>query len=304
MTHTKYFSLIVLSAVVIACGSTPSKDTNTAKSPKTFDEYWYNGDAEITSYKLEQARYGEVHNGTAVTVFVTEDFSKSELVKLDDPSKAGEDAVPVLKLNLTKKFNTGVYPYSMMTSVFTPVDRKTQPNTLKVTTSSQEWCGHTFTQLELADSNYNAQLHSYFESEGEQELSLEKTWLEDELWNLIRIAPKDLPTGEITVIPSTMFQRLKHTKLGVERANGFIKQDSLSSTYTLTYPQLDRELIISFRTEFPHQITSWNESYVSGWGEKAQKLTTKATLIKSIKLDYWNKHDLKDAIIRKELGLE
>ena len=148
------------------------------------------------------------------------------------------------------------------------------------------------------------QLHSYFESEGEQQLSLEKTWLEDELWNLIRIAPEDLPTGEITIIPGAMFQRLKHIEIGAEQATGFFKQDSITSTYTLTYPQLDRELIISFGTEFPHQITSWNESYVSGWGEKAQKLTTKATLMKSIKLDYWNKHDLKDAALRLDLGLD
>ncbi|MGB2691994.1 MAG: septum formation inhibitor Maf, partial [Thermodesulfobacteriota bacterium] len=40
-----------------------------------FKAYWYDGKAEITSYKLEQARYGELHEGYAVMVFVTEDFS-------------------------------------------------------------------------------------------------------------------------------------------------------------------------------------------------------------------------------------
>jgi len=33
----------------------PSKPTSEA-----FKKYWYAGEAEITSYKLEQARYGEV----------------------------------------------------------------------------------------------------------------------------------------------------------------------------------------------------------------------------------------------------
>jgi len=65
-----------------------------------FSKYWYQGKAEITSYELEQARYGEIHKGSAVLVFVTEDFSKNKQVKLDNPSANPKDAIPVLKLNL------------------------------------------------------------------------------------------------------------------------------------------------------------------------------------------------------------
>ena len=38
--------------------------------------YWYNSEAEITSYNLKQARYGEIHEGKAALIFVTEPFSK------------------------------------------------------------------------------------------------------------------------------------------------------------------------------------------------------------------------------------
>ncbi|MGB3364388.1 MAG: hypothetical protein WBB48_06385, partial [Thermodesulfobacteriota bacterium] len=114
-----------------------------------FKAYWYDGKAEITSYKLEQARYGELHEGYAVMVFVTEDFSKTKQVKLDNPQNANGDDVKVLKLNRIKKFDTGIYRYSMMDSVFTPVYIGEHPNTLKITSSSQEWCGNTFTQLNL-----------------------------------------------------------------------------------------------------------------------------------------------------------
>ncbi|MEM1407815.1 MAG: septum formation inhibitor Maf, partial [Bacteroidota bacterium] len=41
-----------------------------------FNNYWYAGKAEITSYELKQSRYGEVHDGEAVLIFVTEPFSK------------------------------------------------------------------------------------------------------------------------------------------------------------------------------------------------------------------------------------
>ena len=83
---------------------------------KAFKSYWYNGEAEITSFDLQQARYGHTYPGQAVMIFVTEDFSKAKQVKLDHPEEAGNDRINVLKLNLTKKFNTGIYPYSMMLS--------------------------------------------------------------------------------------------------------------------------------------------------------------------------------------------
>lgn len=51
------------------------KKLPTAYKPnQQFKDYWYAGKAEITSYKLEQARYGELRDGKAVLVYVTEPF--------------------------------------------------------------------------------------------------------------------------------------------------------------------------------------------------------------------------------------
>ena len=170
MTKLFTFTQILLLACLIpvSCGSHLAGKDNPALEPPSeeFKNYWFQGKAEITSYQLKQARYGEIRQGKAVMVFVTEDFSRSKQVKLDQPQKASSDAVKVMKLNLTKKFKTGVYPYSMMQSVFTPVDLAKSPHSLKVTTSSQEWCGHTFTQLNLGSDAYSVQAYSYFESEG------------------------------------------------------------------------------------------------------------------------------------------
>jgi hypothetical protein len=66
-----------------------------------FKDYWYAGEAEITSYELQQARYGEIRNGKAVLVFVTEDFLPQKQVKAD---RYNSTNIPVLKLNSTKKF--------------------------------------------------------------------------------------------------------------------------------------------------------------------------------------------------------
>jgi len=138
---------IILSFILVSCFGTPVstfiKDASSHKDLSAKQkEYWYAGEAEITSYKLTQARYGEIHSGHAVLIFVTEPFSTKTWTKADQPTATD---VSVMKLNFTKKFNTGIYPYSMMTSTFLPVDGAV--NSLKITSSSQEWCGHTYMEM-------------------------------------------------------------------------------------------------------------------------------------------------------------
>ena len=71
-----------------------------------FRKYWYSGRAEISRFDLEQARYGEIHKGDAVLIFVTETLNHDTQVKADTPR---QDDIPVLKLNFTRKFYTGIY---------------------------------------------------------------------------------------------------------------------------------------------------------------------------------------------------
>ena len=273
---------------------------------KEFDEYWYQGKAELNSYVLEQARYGEVHPGEAVLVFVTEPFSKSKQVKLDYPGAQPKDEVSVMKLNLTKKFYTGVYPYSIMQSSFTPIDIATFPNTLKVATSSQEWCGHTFTQYNLNDQGYKVQQFSYFESEGDEEMQLGNALLEDEIWSKIRIKPSSLPTGSIKIIPGSIYSRLRHTELKVEEATASLSPSKINKehlNYQVEYKN-GRTLSIQFSKSFPHIIEGWEESFKSGFGAGAKQLTSKARLKKTLLLDYWSKNGLMDAKYRDLLELD
>ena len=308
-------SSLFLSLVILGCTSSPEErkaaaDINvpvtlneTVTPQDEFGDYWYQGQAELTSYMLEQARYGEIHQGNAVLIFVTEDFSRQKQVKLDYPQRAGDDKINVLKMNATKNFNTGIYPYSMMSSVFTPIQGGDFPRTLKVTTTSQEWCGHTFTQVNLKKDKYDIQAFSYFESEGDQQLRLEKGMLEDEVWTAIRLDPDQLPTGTVDMIPGTMFQRLGHIEFEVHKAQATLeeKEDGMM-TYSLSYPKLNRTLSIHFNSVFPHEINGWEETTTSING--GQALTTRATLNKRMMLDYWSRNGLADLPLRKELGLD
>ena len=266
-----------------------------------FNDYWYAGEAEITSYELVQARYGEKRNGQAVLIFVTEDFLPDLQVK--DESSSGE-GISVLKLNYTKKFYTGIYPYSMMSSVFTPVKNEDYPSTLKVSTSSQEWCGHTYLQVNHENEAYRVTGHSYFESEADQETMVAPDFLEDEIWTRIRIEPASLPVGTHQVLPGSFYLRLKHKPLEPVTANCSISQEKGIYTYTIKYPSLSRTLSIEFEEAFPHAILGWEETYPSGFGINSQSITSTATKTASIKSDYWNKNGTGDKGIRDQLQLD
>ncbi len=272
--------------------------------PASFNAYWSKGGAEITSYDLEQARYGEIHKGTAVTVFVTEPFSKSKQVKLDDYKSAGDDRVNVLKLNLTKKFLTGIYPYSMMLSTFSPLDGSPM---IKSSMTVQEWCGHTFLQLNKLDTGYQHTGFSYFESEGDKTGFTTTDLAEDQLWTQIRLNPKELPLGETELFPSSFYLRLKHRPLESQIALATLERIESSDysthshlNYMLKYK--DRTLSIFFEENLPHRILGWEETHMSGFGNP-ELLTTKAKLKKTIRSKYWGKNSNSDRAIREELGL-
>ena len=280
----------------LAITSSPETEILVPKTvlSKEFKDYWYAGDAEITSYKLEQARYGEMRDGSAVLVFVTEDFLPIVQVKANNYN---DENTPVLKLNATKNFNTGIYPYSIMQSTFYPVSN--HQHALKISASIQEWCGHAYTQLNNRD-NFEIASHSYFQGEADQNFTLEKTWTENELWTKLRIDPKKLPTGLIEVIPSLEYLKLTHNEIKAYSANGSLK----NGIYTLYYPDLNRTLTINFNSNFPFDILGWEETAVSGYGLSQQTMTTKATKLEAIKSAYWSKNHNADEGLRETLKLQ
>lgn len=278
---------------------TPKKETESPrkKLSQEFKDYWYSGTAEITSYELEQARYGEIRTGKAVMIYVTEPFLKDKQVKADN---ASSDNVPVLKLNATKKYLTGIYPYSIMTSSFYPV--YDNQHALKVSFSAQEWCGHVYAQINNKEA-FQVMSRSYFESEGDQDFNLKKTVLENELWNKLKIDPENLPQGTHQIIPSLEYVRLSHKELKAYDAEATLTNSDGFYTYEITYPELERSLSITFGNAFPYPIESWSETSKSGFGPDAQILTSKATKIKTINAPYWQKNHNKDLYLRDSLGL-
>lgn len=265
--------------------------------PFQFAEYWYTGQGELNSYALTQWRYGEPRAGQAVLVFVTEPFSFSRHLKLDRPETAGTDKLQVLKLNHLRRFPTGVYDYSMMTSVFTPVDLHRYPHTLKLSASLQEWCGHTFLQINLDGKKYRSRLFSYFESEGEQEHHVKAVMLEDELWTRLRLDPAQFTQGQLVeLIPAAHYLRLNHQPLVPRQARIRYESQERGTWLVVEYLHLPRTLRIRFEEQFPWRILEWREEDDRG------PLTT-AVLKKSMRLPYWEHQRNDDLPLRDSLGL-
>ncbi|WP_020604064.1 hypothetical protein [Spirosoma spitsbergense] len=276
--------------------------------PADFTAYWFTGKAELNSYTLEQVQYGALYPGEAVLIFVTENFRTDTQVKSESPASY-DKSVPVLKTNIVRKFATGIYDYSLFTSVFTPTsngnDRAAAfPNTLKVSTSVQDWCGHSYQQLNYRDAGYQVSGKSYFENEADEQYTVPKAMLEDELWNRIRINPAKLPTGEFELIPGTMAARLRHKRLEplpvkgtLADYEGVLYPGKFLKAYTLEYHTDDRTLVIVFENRFPYKIVGWKETYKS----RNALLTSRAVLTKTIQTDYWNHNAPEDSTLRAQL---
>ena len=255
---------------------------NAQRISEQFKAHWFDGNAEISSYSLNQSRYGEVRNGSAVLIYVTEDLLKKEQVKANRKSKT---TIPVLKSNRTKKFLTGIYPYSIMISSFSAL--KSPQAIVKNSASIQEWCGQSYLQMNHKAKQLEIISHSYFEGEADQTFTLEENRTEDELWNLIRLRPQALPLGDLKLVSSLETSRLNHKKIEAYDAIATIEQKKNTTVYTINYPKLERSLAIEFNSSFPHTIEGWVEQTRG----KGAAFTSTAKRIHTERRQYWIEND-------------
>jgi hypothetical protein len=255
-----------------------------------FDSYWHDGKAELNGYRMKISRYGETREGKGVAIYVTEPFSESRRVKLDDPGKNPGDVVDALKLNLVRDFQTGVYDYNTMVSVFV---RTKDLSPLKISFSSAEWCGHVFEELIFTPGQVSGFYNSYFEGEtGKRDLAWPNNGItEDSLWILLRgLRGEFLKPGQKKTVPmltGTYYGRLAHKPPAWAEAR--IERDG--NVYTVTASDRTGKFVIE--PEYPHRITRWEM-----WPDISAELTG------SVRLEYWRLHNTGDERYLKQLGIE
>lgn len=277
----------------------------------SFWKTWGDGNAELSGYQLTYPRYGQLRQGTAVTIFVSETFSNSLRVKSDPGKHPPSDEFPVMKLNLVEDFQTGIYDYNEMTSSFSalsPVNGRPVGSLTKVSFSSQEWCGNSFAQMLFDADAIRLQSFSYFDGEADKSLRLtypKEALAEDAflLWARGMAAPLLQPgeSHEVSYLPSLQDTRHKHKPIDWQRAT--LSRSSSSSRITVPGGTFEVE---SFQVKVaggltrtawvekavPHRIIKWESSE----GERAEYL-------KSSRLKYWQLNGLGKESLLQELGL-
>ena len=256
-----------------------------------FWSHWGDGRAELSGYRLMQPRYGAARPGTAVLIFVTEDFSDSARVKADPGKHPASDVYPVLKLNAVRDFQTGIYDYNVMTSVFARVAAGWP--VAKVSFSSQEWCGHVWHQLLPRGGRVAGVSHSYFDGEADGTETLAQPpdgVIEDALpilvrgWGSALLAPGTSRT--VPLLPSLLRARLEHKALAWGRATISVSEAPASVTvpagtfdvrrWTRARPDGGPVTTYDVEVASPHRLIAW----AAGDGEKAE-------LLGSERLAYW-----------------
>ena len=272
----------------------------------SFWSHWGDGRAEMNGYRLVQPRYGAPRRGTAVLIYVTEDFSDTLRVKADPGKHPPSDVYPVLKLNAVRDFQTGIYDYNVMTSVFARVAAGWP--LAKVSFSSQEWCGHVYHQLVPRGGSVAGLWHSYFDGEADatEKLAMPAGGvMEDALPILLRgwLGRYLPPAGSHTVpfLPSLLRARLDHRPLSWGKATIAVAAESSSVqvpagrfdvlTWTVA-PEGGSRTTYQIEAAPPHRLVRWS----SDAGEQAE-------LLGSERLAYWKLNGPGGEEYLKSLGL-
>lgn len=282
----------------------------------SFGSVWFDGQAEISTYKYTVKRYGEERLGNAVAIFVTEDFAATTRVKSDKPASTSDDVIPALKLNLVRDFPTGVYDYNTMLSTFVATQNKgaaASGAVLKVSFSSQEWCGHVYHQIIPRGLKLETTLHSYFEGEADQSRSVqipEGSTFADALFHWARgfarpvVAPGK--SHEATLYQGLMDARLHHFEPQFVKATFSVSDrpeviqvegNSWATTRKDVRTADGRTFSFWVEKDSPFKLIKW--SFTGGTG-----VDEEAVIHGSKRMPYWSLNTSKGIERLRELGLE
>jgi hypothetical protein len=277
-----------------------------------FWSFWSDSKAEIGYYKGTQMRYGEMRPCKSFLIFVTEPFNGEKQVKADNAEANNKIYTAVMKLNHVKRFQTGIYTYSIMSSVFTPVTPCVVNNStynvgapLKITFTGQEWCGMTFHQVNRqADKSMKSRSNSYFESEGDREETLksdEATLFGDDAFIAVRELTRPLNIGAITFYPTLEHARISHKPLAPEQAT-IGKKDVNTRFRGTNMPAVEWTIAAQNGTwkftvekQYPRRILAFEYT-------EQGKVIEKAELQESTRLAYWKLNSLSDEHFLTELA--
>jgi hypothetical protein len=252
----QHAAVVFLLFALVSVDGRAARDTDVPPYGDAFWRIWGDGQGEIAVYRGTRARYGETRDTELVVITVTEDFSAQKRVKSSRTPQASKDVFPVVKLNVSERFTTGIYDYALMTSAFVSLSSDAgvaRGTPAKVSFSAQEWCGHVYHQVLFDEKRARESLHSYFEGEEDRLSTLphpDGGVVEDTLLLWARgLAAPALGVGEtrhVPFLPALRHARLAHVPLAWTTAQLTVKKESERITVPLgTFDAEVREVVLA-----------------------------------------------------------
>jgi len=294
---------------VEASAQTATADDAVAPLPRQspsegFWRWWSDGNAELSAYRIRTPRYGEIREGSAVLIYVLEEHDRASWIK-DDRGEVPEDLRSiVMKLNHVTRFQTGIYPYSVMRSIFSPVHgigrERFAPT--RITFTSQEWCGQVFQRVLPQIDRYSNEIRSYFSVEGETESEVRTApfaLYEDALLIQLRELDGPFADGEDwfgQIVPALWQRRRAHVPLRpvdatIRRSQAALDDGTEVTRFVLSYGERSRTFDVE--RDLPRRVVRWTTSE----GEVAEIAGTE-------RLPYWQLHNVGDESHRARIGLD
>jgi hypothetical protein len=257
-----------------------------------FEAHWRDGKAELSSYRVKALRYGELRDGMRMMLWIPDFLRMDTLVKPEVPGKTPREFLSMKLIDIVD-FNTGIYPYHLATTSYMALEDKgphRKGEIAKLTFAATEYCGVVAERLINRGDHLENTLWSYFESEADRFLKLQKgpgSQVEDNLWTWIReLQGETVPVGkpvQVPLLPSAWNRRSAHVTATFQSATISKEEAGRQSTrlgkvdaWRVTWAYGSYRNAVLVEKAYPHRILSWKDS-----------LGQEGVLLRTVRETYW-----------------
>ncbi len=241
--------------------------------------YWNDGKAEFNLYNAQIMRYGQPRQTEVIHLLVREPFDYRQYVKPDNWQRPG--VIPVLKMNQILHIPTGLYVYQQMHSNYWRADNG---RLAKFSLTSNDSCGNTYKEARRGGETFHYQWHTYWDgmAEGRAKVSLQPNgFFYDELPLRVRTIDFSQPRGDFEIQLAPSIINSKKDTLSWEPAKVHFDSTDRAIYVTVQHGKGSDRFVLD--RDFPYLLRTWEAADGS-----------RMRLKRSLKVDYWNYHDLGD----------
>ncbi len=249
-----------------------------------FRRQWDDGAAEVSSYETVRLRDGALRKGTATVIVRRATYSEDERVPVENGKAAPADGFPAMQMLWIERYAEGLENREEMTTsvvALQSVDGRVPGSATKADFSFHGWDGQLFHQLLLDATGVRSHQYSFFESEGDEQITLaypRNGIAGDALWFWARgVAAPALTPGEqqdVVLLNRLRDARLQHHTLAWKGAalsrsgEHAVRNGRVVDSYAVRKEDGSSELFV-VEAAAPFRVLHWEESR----GERADFLS-------------------------------